>query len=108
MTPLSYNSNYEIVQGAGYVAILSEMIHDARVIPTDGRPHLPSSIRQWNGDGRGHWEGDRLVVETTNFTDKTFAYGVGCGPHGSAPTRTSARSARSRRTTTTCRSWATG
>jgi hypothetical protein len=70
MTPLSYNSNYEIVQGAGYVAILSEMIHDARVIPTDGRPHLPSSIRQWNGDGRGHWEGDRLVVETTNFTDK--------------------------------------
>jgi len=77
MTPLSYNSNYEIVQGAGYVAILSEMIHDARVIPTDGRPHLPSNIRQWNGDGRGHWEGDRLVVETTNFTDKTFAYGVG-------------------------------
>jgi len=77
MTPLSYNSNYEIVQGAGYVAILSEMIHDARVIPTDGRPHLPSNILQWNGDGRGHWEGDRLVVETTNFTDKTFAYGVG-------------------------------
>ena len=77
MTPLSYNSNYEIVQGPGYVAILSEMIHDARVIPTDGRPHLPSNLRQWNGDGRGHWEGDRLVVETTNFSDKTFAFGVG-------------------------------
>ncbi len=71
MLPGAYNNNYQIVQGPGYVSIVVEMIHDARVIPTDGRPHLPSSIRQWMGDSRGHWEGDTLVVETTNFTDKT-------------------------------------
>jgi hypothetical protein len=71
MLPGAYNNNYQIVQGPGYVSIFVEMIHDARVIPTDGRPHLPSSIRQWLGDSRGHWEGDTLVVETTNFTDKT-------------------------------------
>jgi hypothetical protein len=47
------------------------MIHDARVIPIDGRPHLPSSIRQWYGDSIGHWEGDTLVIDTTNFTDQT-------------------------------------
>jgi hypothetical protein len=71
MLPGAYNNNYRIVQGPGYVSIFVEMIHDARVIPTDGRPHLPSSIRQWLGDSRGRWEGDTLVVETTNFTDKT-------------------------------------
>ena len=59
------------MQGTGYVAILQEMIHDVRLIPTDGRPHAPSNIRQWMGDSRGHWEGDTLVVDTTNFTDKT-------------------------------------
>ena len=58
---------YLIVQAPGYVAILTEMIHDTRIIPLDGRPHLPTHVRQWNGDGRGHWEGDTLVVETTNF-----------------------------------------
>lgn len=71
MMPVGYNNNYQIVQGKGYVAILIEMIHDVRVIPTDGSPHLPSNIRQWLGDPRGHWEGDTLVVDSTNFTDKT-------------------------------------
>ncbi len=51
--------------------IFIEMIHDARIIPLDGRPHLPSNVRQWMGDSRGHWEGNTLVVDTTNFTDKT-------------------------------------
>jgi hypothetical protein len=57
--------------------ILLEMIHDARIVPIDGRPHLPSHIRQWSGDPRGHWEGDTLVVETTNFSDKTNYRGSG-------------------------------
>jgi hypothetical protein len=71
MMPVGYNSNLQIVQGPGYVAVLQEMIHDVRVIPTDGSPHLPSNVRQWMGDSRGHWEGDTLVVDTTNFTDQT-------------------------------------
>ncbi len=65
---------YQIVQGDGYVAIVSEVMHETRVIPTDKRPHLPPSVRQWLGDSRGHWEGNTLVVETTNFTDKTPLY----------------------------------
>jgi hypothetical protein len=71
MLPSFYNNNYRIVQGPGYVAILSEMIHDVRIIPTDGRPHIPSNVRLWAGDSRGRWEGNTLVVDTTNFTDKT-------------------------------------
>ena len=71
MVPGPYNNNYQIVQGPGYVAVLVEMIHDVRMIPTDGSPHLPKTIRQWMGDPRGHWEGNTLVVDTTNFTDKT-------------------------------------
>ena len=59
------------MQGAGYVAILNEMIHDIRVIPLDGRPHLPQNVRLWMGDSRGHWDGDTLVVDTTNFSNKT-------------------------------------
>ena len=70
MLPQSYNSNYQILQAPGYVMILFEMAHDVRVIPLDGRPHVPPSIRQWMGDSRGHWEGDTLVVETTNFSGK--------------------------------------
>src|SRR5215471_15105154 len=70
MMPSFYNNNYQFVQGPGYVAIMVEMVHDVRMIPTDGRPHLPSNVRQWFGDSRGHWEGDTLVVETTNFSDK--------------------------------------
>src|SRR5262249_54151834 len=57
-------------QSPGWVVIISEFIHDARMIPVDGRPHLNDSVRLWNGDPRGHWEGDTLVVETTNFNDK--------------------------------------
>ena len=71
MLPTAYNSNMQIIQGHGYVAIVSEMIHNARVIPTDNSPHPPPGIRQWLGDSRGHWEGGTLVVDTTNFTDKT-------------------------------------
>ena len=64
-----YNNNYEIVQSPGYVAIMQEQMHDTRIIPLDGRPHLPANVRQWLGDSRGHWEDDTLVVETTNFMD---------------------------------------
>jgi hypothetical protein len=70
MMPAGYNSNYQIVQQPGYVMILFEMAHDVRIIPTDGRPHAPRSVRQWLGDSRGRWEGDTLVVETTNFNGK--------------------------------------
>ncbi len=70
ITPTAYNNNVEIVQGDGYVALLIEMGHEVRIIPTDGRPHVPQNVRLWKGDSRGHWEGDTLVVETTNFSDK--------------------------------------
>jgi len=70
MLPAGYNSNYQIVQAPGYVMILFEMAHDVRVIPLDGRTHVSRDIRQWKGDSRGHWEGDTLVVETTNFNGK--------------------------------------
>ena len=71
MMPAGYNSNYQILQSPGYVTILIEMIHEVRQIPLDSRPHLPSGVRQWMGDSRGHWEGNTLVVDTTNFTGKT-------------------------------------
>jgi hypothetical protein len=66
----AYNNNYQIVQVPGYVMILVEMIHDVRIIPLDGRPHLPQNVRQWTGSYRGRWEGETLVVETTNFNGK--------------------------------------
>ena len=69
LLPTAYNSNLQIVQGRGYVAIETEEIHDVRMIPTDGRPHIPNTIRQWYGDSVGHWEGNTLVIDTTNFTD---------------------------------------
>jgi hypothetical protein len=73
MLPGPYNNNYQIVQTPGYVIILVEMIHDARIIPIDGRPHLPNNVRSWLGDARGHWEGNTLVVDTTNFrADATY------------------------------------
>ncbi|MBV8906853.1 MAG: hypothetical protein JOZ22_24705 [Acidobacteriia bacterium] len=70
MFPAGYNNSYQIVQTPGYIMILAEMIHDARVIPLDDRPHLPAGVGQWNGDSRGHWEGNTLVVDTTNFNGK--------------------------------------
>jgi len=76
MLPTGYNSNYQILQIPGYVVIFIEMIHDVRIIPLDGRPHLPQHIRQWLGDSRGRWEGNTLVVDTTNFTDKTHFRGA--------------------------------
>ena len=72
MTPAANEGNLlQIVQGPGYVTLLHEIDHNTRVIPTDGRPHLPSNIRQWKGDSVGHWEGNTLVVDTTNFTGLT-------------------------------------
>ena len=69
MMPGFYNHNYQILQTPGYVVVLVEMIHDARIIPLDGRPHVDAGISQWLGSSRGRWEGNTLVVETTNFTD---------------------------------------
>ena len=71
MVPTLYNNNYQIVQTPDYIVILNEMVHDARIVPLDGRPGLPSQIRQVLGSSRGHWEGDTLVLETANFTDRT-------------------------------------
>jgi hypothetical protein len=81
MLPGPYNSNYQIVQSRGYVMIFVEMIHDARIIPLDGRPHLPPEIRLWLGDSRGHWEGNTLVVDTTNFNGQTAFRGSGENLH---------------------------
>ena len=67
-----YQSYYQILQTPDSVVFMTEMIHDARVIPLDGRPHLPSTVQQWLGDSRGHWEGDTLVVDTTNYKPRSF------------------------------------
>jgi hypothetical protein len=67
----TYNANFQILQNVASVAILTEMIHSVRTIPLDGRPHLASSIHQLAGDSRGHWDGDTLVVDSTNFTNET-------------------------------------
>ena len=76
MLPAPYNSTYEIVQTQKYLVILIEMMHDVRIIPLDSSPHLPAGVRLWMGDSRGHWEGATLVVDTTNFSDKTSFYGA--------------------------------
>ena len=81
MLPSAYNNNYQIVQTRDYVVISNEQIHDARIVPLDGRPHVDKSIRQWLGDSRGHWEGETLVVDTTNFTDKTAFRGASENMH---------------------------
>jgi hypothetical protein len=68
--PIGYNNGVQIVQGPGYVVITKEMIHEARVIPTEDRPHLGPKLTQWLGDSRGRWEGDTLVVEVANFNGR--------------------------------------
>ncbi len=91
--PGPYNNNLQIVQTPGYAMIFTEMIHDARVVPMDGRPHNSPNLRSWMGDSRGRWEGDTLVVDTTNFTDRTNFRGAGANLHwwnasrASMPTR---------------------
>jgi len=71
MLPSKYNNNMQLLQFKDHVLLVTEMIHEARIIPLDGRPHLDPVLKQWMGDARGHWEGDTLVVHTRNFTDKT-------------------------------------
>ena len=73
----AYNNIMRVFQAPGYVAILNEMVNDHRVIPLDGRPHVPDSMRLWKGDSRGRWEGDQLVVQTKNFTPHTTFRGSG-------------------------------
>jgi len=80
--PVLYNSGIDITQGPGTVAIRYEMVHDFRVIPLDGRPHLASSVQQYMGDARGRWDGETLVVDTTNFTSKV---GFGISGGGTPP-----------------------
>ena len=67
MFPRSYNNNMHVFQSPGYVVMLLEQVHEVRVVPLDDRPHLPENITQWNGDARGYWDGDTLVVTTTNL-----------------------------------------
>jgi hypothetical protein len=69
--PGGYGAGYQIIQGPGVVVIVYEMIHEARIIPLDGRPHLSPAFRFWNGDSRGRWEGNTLVVDITNYNDKS-------------------------------------
>lgn len=82
MLPYSYNSNYQIVQTDTAILIHAEMIHDARIIHMDGRPHAPANLRSWLGDSIGKWEGDTLVVDTTNFNDGGGFYGDAGGNFG--------------------------
>jgi hypothetical protein len=77
MVPGPYNNLVQIVQGPGGVVVVNEMVHDARIVPLDGRRHAGGAIRLWAGDSRGRWEGDTLVVETSNFTDNgTGTFGL--------------------------------
>ena len=87
LTPGGYNQNVQLFQTPDHVVILNEMVHDPRIIPLDGRSHLPDDVVQWNGDARGHWDGDTLVIESTNFNGKTASFtpnamvAMGTGEH---------------------------
>jgi hypothetical protein len=72
-----YNNYVQLFQTRDHVVIFNEMVHDVRIVPLDGRPHLPAAVRLWQGDPRGRWDGNTLVVETTNFTNKTNVRGSG-------------------------------
>ncbi len=84
MLPAGYNNNVQLFQAPGWVVLLNEMVHDVRVVPLDGRDALPSNLQQWLGSSRGHWDGDTLVVETTNFTNKTGSFNTSFVSWGSA------------------------
>jgi hypothetical protein len=71
LTPSAYNNNVQVLQTPEHVVLLTEMIHNARVVPLNGRAHLSPTILQWGGDSRGRWEGDTLVIETRNFRPET-------------------------------------
>ena len=88
--PVVYNNGNQILQAPGYVVIRNEMIHEARVIPLDARPHVGAAIREYMGDSRGHWEGATLVIETTNYTDKTSIGSNGVGYNGEGGRHTQA------------------
>ncbi len=81
MLPSAYNNNVQLFQTPDNVVIFNEMIHDARIVPLDGRSHVPDSVRQWTGDSRGRWEGETLVVETTNFLRETHFNGSSANLH---------------------------
>jgi len=81
MVPGPYNNDFQILQSRNHVVIFNEMIHEARVVPLDGSPHPPSNIRFWTGDPRGHWEGETLVVDSTNFSEKSNFRGAGENLH---------------------------
>ena len=82
ITPLAYNQNMQLFQTPDHVVVFTEMVHTARVVPLDGRPALNDGIRLWSGDSRGHWEGDTLVVETANFSEKRRWIPLGSGAGG--------------------------
>ncbi len=82
MLPYTYNSNYQFLESAGAIVIHIEMIHDARIIYMDGRPHAPTTVRKWMGDSIGRWDGGTLVVDTTNFNDAGGFYGDAGGNFG--------------------------
>lgn len=78
--PSGYNNNYQILQTPGYVVILYEMLHEPRIIPLGGRPQVGHHARQWKGNSWGHWEGDTLVVDTTDFSEKVMIRGINAKP----------------------------